>query len=169
LKKLVKKVTGEMAVVADREKVEKRIQDLRESNRIIRDELLRMAFPPATMLNPPSVTDRRKALEAIARIEATQVKLEMDLGLFTRHIGELNVNHRLKPLDPEVRESIIKGFDNWGIHAPPTRRIELGNVKTIESTQTTNGEPNPQPAPESATISAKPKPQPIPTGLVMSQ
>ncbi len=167
LKKLVGKVTGEMAVVADREKVEKRIQDLRESNRIIREELLRIAFPSETMLERPGVTDRRKALEAIARIEVAQVKLEMDLGLFTRHLGQIDVEHRLKPMDEDVRLNIIKAFANWGIQAPPMRKIDLGRVEVPKAAETTNAEPKQQPAPESTPT--KPAPAPIPTGLVVSQ
>src|SRR5882724_9438355 len=81
VKKLLRKVTGEMVIVADRERYEKRISQLRERNRILIDELLRIAYNAST-----SPKDKVNALGTIARIENAQVKLEMDLGLFTRHI-----------------------------------------------------------------------------------
>lgn len=128
LKKLVRRVTGELAVVADREKVEERIGTLRETNRLIREELFRIAFPDTKNLNPPGVTERRKALEAIARIDNAQVKLEMDLGLFTRHIGQLDVDHRVHPIEDITRENIIKAFTSWSMTSPIPRRIEPVDV-----------------------------------------
>jgi len=122
IKRLIKKVTGEMAVVADREKVEDRISHLRERNRIICDELFRMAFPGPNAIQP-DIMDRRKALEAIARIEANQAKLEMDFGLFTRHLGELNVDHRMKPLDDQTLGAISAAWKMWG-PTPQMRKLE---------------------------------------------
>lgn len=166
LKKLTKKVTAEMAVVADREKVEERISYLRERNRIICDELLRIAFPSSTLvgLERPTTTERLRALESITRIEAAQVKLEMDLGLFTRHLGEIEMTHRVaKPLDEDTRSNILKAFVSWSIPVQ-ARKIEpkaIIEAKTIDvPISTTIQQPTPAPAP------AKTIPSVVDAGLV---
>lgn len=132
IKRLLKKVTGEMAVVADREKVEDRISYLRERNRIICDELFRMAFPGPNVVLQPSIIDRRKALEAIARIEANQAKLEMDFGLFTRELGRLNIDHRMKPLDEQTLGAISAAWKMWG-PTPQMRKLESQPVLKVEA------------------------------------
>ncbi len=135
LKKLVKKVTAEMVIISDREKVEERVSYLRERNRIICEELFRMAFPAPTMIPQPDIQDRRKALEAIARIEANQVKLEMDLGLFTRKLGTFEVEHRLKPIDEKTLENIMNTFKVWA-EPPQMRKIERREAIEVQIKET---------------------------------
>lgn len=160
LKKLVKKVTGEMAVIADREKVEERVMYLRERNRILCDELFRIAFPSPTLIPQPDFVDRRKAIEAISMIENRQVKLEMDLGIFTRQIGTINVDHRLKPIDEKTLEGIVATFKAWST-PPQMRKIEAREVVRAVPTHITNEPPNQQPSP--APVPARPAPAIIPT------
>lgn len=135
VRKLTKKVTASMVIVSDREKVEERISQLREKNRIIVDELFRIAFPSPTENPRPDFTDRRKALEAIANIEARQVKLEMDLGLFTRHLGQLDVDHRLKPMDESRLVDVVQTFKVWST-PPQMRRIEPVRTITVQAKET---------------------------------
>ena len=143
--KLMRKVSGEIVVRADREQVEKKIAYLRERNRVICEELFRMAFPDPKLIPQPELIDRRKALEAIARIEANQAKLEMDFGLFERKLGTLGVEHRLKPLDEAALNDIVRTFQAWA-EPPQMRKIE--RIRTIEAQATiiTNEPPNAQPA-----------------------
>lgn len=131
VKKLVKRTTGEMVIIADREKVTERISYLRERNRIICNELLRIAFPNPNDPEKPGIIDRRKALESIARIENAQVKLEMDLGLFTRHLGKLDVDVRFKPLDDATRLSIINAMRVWDVKPTQPRKIDQDPPKAI--------------------------------------
>lgn len=146
LKKLVNKTTGEMVIVADREKVEERISYLRERNRIICDELLRMAFPDPNSPDQPGFIDRRKALESISNIEARQVKLEMDLGLFTRQLGTIEIEHRLKPIDETTLQTIVATFRAWST-PPQMRKIEAVRVVDAQPTIITNEPTNEQPRP----------------------
>lgn len=134
ISKIVKKVQKETQVLPDQENIASRIAEIRETNRIVKEELMRIAFPDAKLpaIDKPGVIDRRKALEAIARIENAQAKLEMDFGLFVKNLGEINVNHRLKPLDEETRSSVIKAFEAWGLPVP-MRKIEAPQTITVES------------------------------------
>jgi hypothetical protein len=131
VKRLLRSITGEMSVVADREKVEERISYLRERNRIICEELFRMAFPGETVVPRPTLKERQSALKAISDIEARQIKLEMDLGLFTRHLGQLDVDHRLKPMDEDTLTTVVKTFEAWSI-PPQLRKIEPRKVITAQ-------------------------------------
>lgn len=144
VQKLMRKVDGELVMRADPQRVEKKIMYLRERNRVICEELFRMAFPPESSIEKPSVMDRRKALEAIARIEATQTKLEMDFGVFERHLGTLDHDHRLKAVDEQTLTDIITTFKAWAM-PPEMRRIEA--VRTIEGKVTiiTNEPPKQEP------------------------
>ena len=155
MKKLVRKVTAEMVVVADREKVEQRISYLRERNRVICEELFRIAFPSETEMYRGDIKDRIKALQTISTIEARQIKLEMDLGLFTRQIGTLNINHRLKPMEADTLIQVSEVFRLWA-EPPQMRKIEVREVKAIEvipnSTINTNESNRPATTAITATI-----------------
>ncbi len=171
--KLKRKVKGELQVNGDRERYEDRIAYLRERNRIICEELFRIAFPdPNAVGDRPGVTERRKALEAIARIEASEVKLEMDLGLFTRHLGQLDVDHRMKPLDDDTRSKIVSAFKAWH-KQPQMRKIEPRQTITVKATTIPNEPTKQQPSPGPATAKPAPIAQPIPrvtnAGLVPTE
>lgn len=157
--KLAKKVNGEMMVVADREKVETRIEYMRESYRIVREELFRIAFPSENTLphQYPKVSERIRALELIAKVDQNLIKTEMDLGLFTRHLGQLDIDHRLKPLDDDVRSKIVAAFKAWGVTPPQMRKIEAKDVLPAQTALPPHGPTIEQPSP------AKPAGQPIPT------
>lgn len=159
ISKLRRKVDGEMAVVADREKVEDRIKYLRETNRVLRDEMFRIAFPPSDMLDPPNASQRLRALEMISKMDRAQVVIEMDLGLFTRHLGQLDVDVRLKPIDDDRRRMIMDAFKNWGIDAPVMRQIEQQGAIIQKSTLAAAVQLLPAPAPTNAPA----RPQSIPT------
>ncbi len=143
LSKLIKKVNGEIAVRADTEKVDVKIAQLRESNRMIREALLKIAYPQPQMMVKHS--DQLRALELIAKIEHTQAKLEMDFGLFTRHLGQLDVDHRLHPIEDNTRANIITAFRVWNVAPPVPRKIEPVAMKTKEKDKETN-EPTTHPA-----------------------
>lgn len=169
--KMVRKANGAMAVVADREKVEDKIKNLRETNRIIRAELFRIAFPSdPSLIAFTKISERIRALEAIAKIEQVQAKLEMDFGLFTRHLGDLNIDHRLKPVEQGRLVTIIKAFESWGASPPQPRKIEAREMKTVESKNIPH-EPNTTPNQPTATPTSPPTIIPVigNNGLVLSE
>lgn len=133
--KLQRKIRGDVKIYPDREKYENRIAFLRERNRIVCAELFRIAFPDPNSLEKPGVTERRKALEAIFRIEKDMIKLEMDLGLFTRQIGTVEVEHRLKPMDEKTLEGIMNTFKVWA-EPPQMRKIEPKQAIEVQVKET---------------------------------
>ncbi len=150
ISKLVKKVNGQLTIVADREKVEIRVSQLRERNRILIDELFRIAYPTT---RPVADKDRLKAIELIAKIEHNQAKLEMDFGLFTRHLGDLNVNHNLKPIDDITRANQIKAFEAWGMNPPEMRKVDMRIIDVKSKDDTSESKTDPTPPSASATPS----------------
>lgn len=142
ISKLVKKVNGEIAVHADREKVEEKIAEMRERNRILIEELMRFAYPAIGRMVMDK--DRLKAIELIAKIQQTQAKLEMDFGLYARHLGHVDVDHRLKPLDEDTRSNVVRAFESWGLKPPEMRKIEP-IVKITEVKPIVANEPPKQP------------------------
>lgn len=170
-RKLVKSVSREMAVIADQEKIEDRIGYLRETNRLIRNELFRIAFPSPTDLDKPNANQRIRALDLIAKIDRNQVQIEMDLGLYTRHLGQLDVELRAKPLDDQTRSRMIETWKQWFSVPIQPRKTALNSVIDVESTNIPHGPPKQQPSPESA--QSKPREQPVPvstgTGLVPTE
>lgn len=159
ISKLVKSISGEMAVVADREKVEERITYLRESNRIVREELLRIAFPAKDAPVTASFKDRVAALQAVARIDNMQIKIEMDLGLYTRHIGQLDIDQRSKPIDAQTLETIVTAFGAWA--APVAmRKVEITQSKIVKAEVIKNDNPKAPTNTPTAPVAAK-----APTGI----
>lgn len=163
--KLIRKSRGDARVLADKEKVEARIQQIRETYRILREGLFNIAYPPEGLA---AAKDRIRAMEAIAKLEYNQARIEMDLGLFTRHIGEVAINHRMKPVSGDTMENIVKAFKAWG-NVPEPRKIEPKRIVEVKSVEKTN-EPIKQP-----TVSVSPAsgPVPIPTvsdnGLITTE
>ena len=170
---LVKKIAKQVLTEVDRSTIEEKVSQMRERNRILIEELTRMAFSTATGPDFVSTMDRRKAIELIHRIETVQAKLEMDFGIFERHIGIVGIDHRLKPIDDDTRSNIIQAFKAWGIKAPPMRKIEPMSVITVKSKEVPHEQPTTTTKPNTAPATTKPKPQPLPrvtnAGLVPTE
>lgn len=147
--KLSKKVDGEIKIRPDQEKIDKRIAEMRENNRIVREGLLKIAYPPAGSLVQEK--DKIKALEVIARIDHSQAKIEMDFGLYTRKLGEVEVKHthEHRIVDPRI-DAMMKAFENWGM-APPMRKLEAQRIEDIKQNEPTHNQPT-APAPATPNI-----------------
>lgn len=137
--KLSKKVDGEIMVRPDIEKIEHRVAQMRENNRIVREGLLKIAYPGQSVRVADK--DKIRALETIARIDHSMAKIEMDFGIYTRKIGEIDINHK-NGMDSEKLQSIVKAFENWGISPPQMRKIDPERIVNVKSTKVTNDTPN---------------------------
>lgn len=148
--KLAKKVDGEVMIRPDNEKIEKRLAQMRESNRIVREGLLKIAYPgPGVMV---ADKDKIKALDTIARIDHSMAKIEMDFGLYTRKLGEIDIHTKHSLMDPEKLESIVKAFSNWGKAPPEMRKIDPVRILSLKPVQTPHEQPNkPTTTPTSST------------------
>ena len=129
--RLVKKIGTELLVDLDRESVEKRVSQMRESNRIIREGLLKIEFPGDG--GYVENKDKIRALETIAKIDHSMAKIEMEFGIFSKKTIEKTNDG----FDDEKLEGIIKAFENWGVSPPQMRKIEV-KVQTIDIKTKTN-------------------------------
>lgn len=134
--KLSKKVDGEIKIYPNLEKIEERVSQMRENNRVVREGLLKIAYPgPNQMV---SNKDKIRALDTIVRIDHSMAKIEMDFGIYTRKIGEIDINDKRGVIDSERLQGIVKAFENWGISPPQMRKIEAVRIVTVKSNQVTN-------------------------------
>lgn len=126
--KLNKKVDGEIQVRPNNEKIEKKVGEMRENNRIVREALLKIAFPGQNSL-PPKDSDKIRALETITKIDHSMAKIEMDFGIYTRKLGEIDIKHSHTHTVVDGRiEAITKAFENWGMAPPEMRKVESSNI-----------------------------------------
>lgn len=142
LVKLVAKVRKQVITEVERSTASSRIAEIKESYRTIIEELRRLAYAETT---PPN--ERRKCLDSVARIQDMQAKLEMDFGIFTRQLGSVNIDHRLKPMDEKTLIDVTATFKAWSL-PPQPRKIERSEAKTIDVTPNTNDQPKQQPEPK---------------------
>lgn len=142
LVKLVGKVRKQVMTEVERTTADTRVAEIRESYRTIIEELRRLAYNDTT---PPN--EKRKCLDSVAKIQDMQAKLEMDLGLFTRQLGTINVDHRMKPIDEGTRSSIVAAFRAWGMSPPEMRRIEAQATIVPKAEPITNDTPQPPKSP----------------------
>ncbi len=155
--KLAKKVSGEIIVRTDTQSIEKRVSYLRETIRILRAEAFRIAFPDPKDLDKPNHRTRLAALDFIAKLDHRQATLEMDFGIFQRHLGQVDANVRHTLVDDAEVAAIAETMKKWGIHPPEPRKIEAGEAKPVESKETPHEPPKHEPA------AAEPQPAPAPT------
>lgn len=139
--RLNKKVDGEIKVRPNTEKIEERVAQMRENNRIVREGLLKIAYPGPNAL-PPKDSDKLRALELITKIDHSMAKIEMDFGIYTRKLGEIEVKHSHlhKIVDTRI-DAITKAFENWGMAPPPMRKIEgqiVAEIKPNDAKPTNN-------------------------------
>lgn len=158
LARLIKKVNREMVPNLDKEKIEHRVRDLRENYRLARERLLHIAYGEVFTNSlgipmVPSVTEQIRAWETIGRLGKNLLDMEMDLGIYTRHIGELEVNEaREIQLDDATFGKMITAWTNWFKNPPIRRKIETPKIVTVQATPITNEQPKPEPAAAARTI-----------------
>lgn len=133
---LLKKVKGEMKREdVDPEKINKRLREMRETFRLARENLIQLAYNPVV-----SPKERINAWRTIGMLGKILLEEEMDLGVFTRKIGEVAVDHRLKPVDEETMAAISSAFESW-FAAPVEMRKIVPIVK--EPPKQIHAEPKP--------------------------
>ena len=141
---LVKKVNGELAYEAKHNPdVQDRVRQTMELFRVSREKLARIAFwnpemarSDSSMLFMPSYKHQIEAIKALAVIEKLGLEMEMDAGIYQRHLG--TIDHRAIPLPIDVKMQIWAAMEAWGFEMPMLR----ADVREIKN----DGEPStPQP------------------------
>ena len=134
ISKLVWKLNRELSTNVDRQKLNERIAQIKERQRLVVDRLIRIAFYTDDLkkegLPPPSYRDQISALNAIMKLDLAIINAEMDAGIFERHFGTLEIERRNKPIPKEVRERIRQAFINWGMIQKETNADQPTNTST---------------------------------------
>lgn len=96
--KLLRKVRGEMKYEMDNVDVVKRITEIRDRFRLLSHELARIAFwqPGSTPGDRgPSMREKTTAINSLVKLDQTLLAIEMDAGIYRRHLGEIETTHGL--------------------------------------------------------------------------
>ncbi len=119
LAKLRRKIHRHAVESVNRQEVSSRIAEMKERYRLIYEQLIRIAYYSDDLrkegIPPPSIRDRMQALKEIVRLDVALFGAEMDAGIFSRHLGTLEIDKRNKPLPVEARELIKQAMINWGM------------------------------------------------------
>jgi len=118
LSRLVWKVNRALDEDVDRQKLSHRVAQLKERERVVVDRLVRIAFYTDDLkkegLPPPSYKDQIAALNSIMKLDLAILNAEMDMGIFERHLGTLEIERRNTPISKEMREQMRQAFINCG-------------------------------------------------------
>lgn len=127
--RLYRKVNRETMPDLDRQKIEPRLQQLRETFRIAREALLQIAF--GKLVKPAEKTG---AWRQIALNDKLLLEMEIELGIYTRVLNPHIVSpdgFRDRPVPEENLAAIEKTFSMWGLPKMDlARRIEVGQAST---------------------------------------
>jgi hypothetical protein len=84
----------------NRQQVVERVAEMKERCRVIYEQLIRIAFYTEDMkkdgMPPPSPRDRISALREMSKIDLAIFGVEMDAGIYERHLGTLELDKRNK-------------------------------------------------------------------------
>ncbi len=138
LRKLKTKIDREVLTEVLRNTPEKEVARFKETVRIVLERLMRIAFYTEDLqkqgMPPPTYKEQIAALTALIKIKAIFINIEMDMGIFERHIGTLEVEKRYIPLPAEVKEQMMRAFQNLGFVLPePPKEIEPPKAETINA------------------------------------
>lgn len=157
--RLVKKVSGEVAVRIDKEKIAPRVAAMREDFRLARENLLRIAYGEGII--PASDRDRIAAWKAIGMLSKILLDAEMDLGIFDRQGPVLPDAFRSRPIPPEMFDAMLKTAQIWKLPVDLSRQIEHKEAPKVETANTPQSPPVAPPVPAQSEI----KPKEPPKGL----
>lgn len=119
LAKLRKKLHRQSVEAVMQQTAVSRIAEFKERYRLVFDRLVRIAFYTDDLKKegsiPPSHKDQIAALNSIIKMDLSIFNAELDAGIFERHLGTLEIEKRAQPLPLELKEAMMKAFENWGI------------------------------------------------------
>lgn len=110
INKLRKKIIGERLTRHDRTTIKNRISELQDKLQKINEQLWQIAGSSTS-----GQKEKIAALKTLAENDIKLLQAEMDAGIFTRQIGNLDITaKRNQPIDEEHQERILKTFGSWG-------------------------------------------------------
>lgn len=128
ISRLVKKVNKEALPNLEREKLEPRLRQMRETLRIGRENLLKIAYgqPDYDKGPKPTFADRNAAWRTIAMMEKLQMDVEIDIGLYAKQNPGALVpgDFRHREIPAEILEAMMLTARLWKLPENLTRKIE---------------------------------------------
>jgi hypothetical protein len=115
----VGKVRNEISNEIDTAKIEPRLAELRETYRLMRDQLFTIVYwkegdPPPK----PLARDRVEAAKNVVMLDLAILQAEAAAGLYKRPIEEMVRTIHYEPVPPEIRAVIIAAWSRGGFELP---------------------------------------------------
>jgi hypothetical protein len=111
--------------------INQRISSLQDKLQKIDEQLWQIAASPDS-----SKRDKVTALKALAEHELKLLQAEMDAGVYTRKLGEVEIEaRRNQPIDPDHEKRTLQAFENWGFIEAEAREIKNENDTTQPPSQ----------------------------------
>lgn len=132
--RLTRKVNGELAVRADKEKIGPRLISIRETSRLARENLIVIAYGQGLAgRTAPTYGERIAAWRAIALIEKLQLDAELELGIYNKDLREeKGKSFRYREIPAEIMDAMITTAKMWQLPTGLTRTIEPEVIQTAE-------------------------------------
>jgi hypothetical protein len=120
--KIADKVAREGLIMADRTKIEERMNFTRENYRMMREELLKIVYwSPDTApegSSRPRAQDRIEAAKNVVMMDLALLQAEIQAGMYRKPIETLAREFRYDPLPDEVRMIVIAAWQRGGLLPP---------------------------------------------------
>lgn len=127
--RLKRKVRVEATPDLDREKVQDRLRQTRETFRMGRENLL----PIASGVNEATNMERTAAWRTIAMFEKMLLEIEIELGLYSGAQASNPDMFRYEPIPAGIREAMLRTLQAWSMPAGLTRVIAPAPAIDAES------------------------------------
>ena len=165
LKRVLRKVQGQTAVRPNLETANRRIAEMRETYRILREEHMRIAFTKHEGMNVylNDVSDRQKSLQEIKSIDKILLDAEIRLGIFMDHTpvpGQ--VTNNVTVIANEDMAAIESALEAWEKPKPRTRYVAPREAQVVKTEETPQQHANEAPGPESGVPAPTAAKAPIP-------
>lgn len=127
---LKRKIIGERLTRHDKATIKARIAQLQDKLEKINEQLWQIAGGASS-----EQKDKIAALKALAENDLKLLQAEMDAGIFTRQLGNIDLTaKRNLPIDEDHEKRILNAFGNWGFIEAEATEIKTqphDQIKTL--------------------------------------
>ncbi len=116
--KIMHKVRRQAVVESDRKKINERLAEVRETFRVMREDLTRYIYWKHEYqgiygIQRPSLKDRMAAMKLLGHLELSLLRAERDCGIFEDKRGAVENMLEQGVLPTELREQVVGVFRTW--------------------------------------------------------
>lgn len=139
--KLMHKVRRQAIIQSDRKKINERLSEIRERNRVLMEDLTRTIywkpeFSKLYGLSFPSFKERLAAMKLLTQIESTLFRTELAAGVFEDRRAAIEEILRQKAIPIELQEKFIGVFRTWKLTSACEKDVQAPALSVAPNTDT---------------------------------